>query len=485
MRMFFQHPFFTRYGWAFLLIFCGLILVLSSIGEPGPAQTSASPQPAATATSPAPALTATASSTPRPLATLRLTATLQPTLTRTITSSPTLAPFDDTGALKDVEIILWHTLSGPAARELETLAMEFNRLGRFGLRLRLEAAPDLLTWKAGRQMTPTAPWQMMLGTVPAPDVILAPRTVLDQLGSLKDLSALKAHPNLGLALAAGDAQHVDLFYSAPALFYNRTWGKLLGFSDPPDSLETLREQACAGNQALKRDDTTGNDFQGGWMMQADGLTLLALAESMNADLTGSATATRPLFELLKEMQLENCLWQAPAYRPAQSGAEALLQRQALLANGRVEDAIVYEEMARALKSKDEWAMLSYPDFPAESISMGVLPGAPERELGAWVVVGWLAQPEQAARLALAGGSLPATKTALALKEELKLNHPQQYTALSWPLPEIPLKMPAWPDFGLLLQDAAGRVLKPENTSDRIPIIIETLWKEMTTVNSHP
>ncbi|HPH95613.1 MAG TPA: hypothetical protein PKW33_07595 [Anaerolineaceae bacterium] len=458
-------------------------MIVSSIGEPGPATTMASPQPAVTATEPGPAMTPTTTRAPVPLATLRPTATLQPTLTRTITPSPTLAPFDDTGTLKDMEIVLWHTLSGPAARELEALVLAFNRLDRYGLKLRLEAAPDLLTWKADRQVTPTAPWQLMLGSVPAPDLVLAPRTVLDELGGLKDLNALKAHPNLGLAQSAGDGQHLDLFYSAPAVFYNRTWAKQLGFLEPPADLSALREQACAGNQALKRDDTTKNDAQGGWMLQADGLTLLALSESMSADLTNAASATRPLFEMLKEMQVGNCLWQAPAYRPAQSGAEALLQRQALLANGRVEDALVYEDMARILKSKDEWLMLPYPDFPVEAISLSILPGLSERELGAWVVARWLAQPEQAGRLALAGGSLPATKTELTLRDELRLNHPQRAEALNWPLPETPLKEPFWPDLGLLLQDAAGRVLKPENAPDRIPVIVDLLWKEISALLS--
>ena len=53
---------------------------------------------------------------------------------------------------------------------------------------------------------------------------------------------------------------------AQVIYYNQTWARQLGFSNPPETPGEFRRQACAAALANNADDDLENNGTGGWVV---------------------------------------------------------------------------------------------------------------------------------------------------------------------------------------------------------------------------
>jgi ABC-type glycerol-3-phosphate transport system substrate-binding protein len=360
-----------------------------------------------------------------------------------------------TDDLNGLEISFWHPWEGELATRMKTLADEFNRSNEWGLKVKVtphyntDALTDAIDAgvREGVDISTPSPAVMVTPVGSRPDVVAASTGQLAVWAAaenplLADLQPYIADSRHGLTEDEVSAylpvfweQDVrgDTRFGLPALrgarvlIYNRTWAEDLGFSQPPMNPEEFKKQVCAAAVANNAARVADLYNTGGLRVDSDPLTMLSWMAAFGADPLPPADDQSYQFDskeaessltFLRGLMENGCAWIGSDPEPY----DAFSKRKALFYTGSLEDLAIQQRWQNQAGSKDQWIALPFRDQDGKPIvysggfSYGILRSTPEKQLGAWLFIRWLSQPEQAFQLEEAQPSLPVTSETVRLAE---------------------------------------------------------------------
>lgn len=273
--------------------------------------------------------------------------------------------------------------------------------------------------------------------------------------------------------------------SAQVMIYNQSWAEEMGFKAPPETPEEFKEQACAAAQGKKLDADSANDGQGGWIINTtpsafltwlyafDGQALNSQQDGYRFDTPQSEEAVT----FLKALYDAGCAWEDTDEHPLPEFAN----RQALFATLPLSDLPVLEEELMRAENSDQWTVIGFPAERTQPMitvygpSFVLFGASPEEQLASWLVVKWLASPEEQASQVVASGTLPLRTSTQDLLKPYATENPQ-WTAAAGLLPAARTEpnLASWSVVRWALGDVATQVFRYYFTSDRIPATLELL-----------
>jgi multiple sugar transport system substrate-binding protein len=268
------------------------------------------------------------------------------------------------------------------------------------------------------------------------------------------------------------------------LFYNRSWAKELGFSEPPSTPEEVKAQACAAARLQLKDLDPNNRGTGGWIINTDPLPVISWmfafgADRMPDDPTGEYQLNTPAivqaFTFLHDLFDQGCAWISRMPDPALYFAN----RQALFYSGSLIDIPLQARVMDNAGNKDEWLVLPYPHTDGIPVlvvsgsSLAIIHATPKEQMAAWLFSRWLLNPERLARLDAASGSFPVRISSLDYLDDFRQQHPQWSQAISWLVWAQPApRQPSWRAARWVISDAAWNVFNPNILPTPISFILE-------------
>jgi multiple sugar transport system substrate-binding protein len=399
--------------------------------------------------------------------------------------------------LRELQVVFWHPWVGEMAEEVDYLVDRFNQTNEWGI--------HIIAQGMGSSMALADRLESALDEGGTPQIVVAPSETLHSwyerdgiILTLDDFVMDAAYGMVTTGQSAGfpasawwQDQSNGIQIAIPAqrglrvMLYNHTWAKELGFDNPPDSLKTWREQACAAAKALATDSIGANDGTGGWLVNTNGVTVYAWLrvfdlqnayDPQNHSFSFEQTESNQAFTFLKEMVDEGCAWIGRNPLPY----EYFASRNALFISIDLSDLEAQVETNKRLGVADEWLILPYPgtEKPVtiiSGLSYGILESNPQKELASWLFVRWMSLPDAQARLLLAGGGVPLSPGAMEIAGEALPAYSLWETALSFvPLTEPPPITGAWQEARYILGDAAWYALQSNVSIERIPEILGEL-----------
>jgi multiple sugar transport system substrate-binding protein len=423
-----------------------------------------------------------------------LTETRSPSATATPENTPTSTPIPgleiDPEDLGGIVVRFAHPWVGEMAQKLENIAREFSQTNPW--EIRVEVLPH------GGETALVDAMQAYLVAGETPGLIAAHPYLLSGFGedvNLVDLREYFDDPDWGFT-AEEQADILPVFMApfsqddqiwglplaphATVLFYNRTWGEALGFSEPPTDLDAFRAQTCDAASANWRDDNPDTDGTGGWMINLDptvlagwyiafdGVIPMDGIPSFNQDI-GQET-----FNYLWDIKLQGCSWFARQPDPYWYFAN----RYALFVAAKTEQIPIQASWKDVIGSEDEWDVIGFPGMTGESIVVDgpgllVTSGSHEEQLAAWLFAKHLLEPQVQAALVRSLFTLPVRASAMNLLTDFGAEFPQwaQAAAFVDSASALPVS-DAWGLAQWVLQDAAFRILQAESAD--VPGLIEQL-----------
>lgn len=432
-----------------------------------------------------------------------------PTSAQVVTATPRSTvrpPIDPTATqslripaeqLEGLQIQFWHPWAGEISREIDLLVDQFNQTNEWGIHVTVHRSGSSMALvqevdrsAAGGEVLPqvvAAPSEHLLTWLERDQIILPlDSLVSDPVWGLDE----KQRAEIALVFWLQDQSHdrqagIPVQRSAQVLVYNQTWARELGFSTPPQTTETFREQACAAAQALRSDRDPGNDGMGGWILDTDGLTVYSWLKSF--ELESVVQGDPPVFVFnqppalqaltyLRGLMDDGCAWIARDPAPYNYFAN----RQALFYSASLLDLPLQVSAQVRAASQDEWTLLPFPGHPrptlvVSGLSYGVLRSSETAELAGWLFVRWMSLAENQARILTAGGGLPVSVSAASLAAKDMNKIPQWASVNAW----IPIAQPApqssgWRVARHVLEDAARQAMQSYISPEQFTEILAEL-----------
>lgn len=418
--------------------------------------------------------------------------TRQPPVATRLVPTPTLTPYPDwwvePAQLRNVNITFWHPWTGEVAEEVASLAYDFNKNNSHGIMV------------TARGMGGNAALaEEVESGIPLPELVIAQPEQISawqgEIAAFVDLNLYRSDPTWALPTDAfydvfesspeGEQISLPAERSARVLFYNLTWAKELGFSQPPKTPAQFQEQACAAAAALNADRFYENNGTGGWLWELDSLTVLSWLAAFDAHPEVPVDGTYQFqtenaaagFSFLRTLLDGGCAWANKTL----STYEIFASRRALFFSGSLQDIPALKIAMPYLKSADAWTVIPYPAADGDQVVLtsgvdfAIPQSEPARQLAAWMFMRWLLEPQQQARLIRAGGTYPLSEHALSGLDAYSRQNAQWETALAW----IPESQPApadarWRTVRSLLQDAAWQIAQPYVKLEDIPDVLTQL-----------
>jgi ABC-type glycerol-3-phosphate transport system substrate-binding protein len=276
--------------------------------------------------------------------------------------------------------------------------------------------------------------------------------------------------------------------SARFLFYNQTWAREMGFSSPPASAEEFRQQACAANASFRADAVEQNDGYGGWIVDADWMTVFPWLLAFGGGVTdGGGYRFRTdqnlaALEFLKTLKEDACAWitadpENPFAMNPGPFYEQFSHRSALFITGDLTEAAALSATLTRLGSTDEWTMIPFPGPEAQAVtvygpSYTLLESTPERQLASWLFVRWLLSAENQAKWVETTGTLPLRTATLDLLADYRSAHPQWDTAVqSLPLAQGVPQRADWHTVRYVLADGTLSIFRMDVKIADIPNVL--------------
>jgi ABC-type glycerol-3-phosphate transport system substrate-binding protein len=398
-------------------------------------------------------------------------------------------------ALDGQTINFWHPWSGATAQAIEASVQRFNTENEYGITARpisqgnyddLYAAVDSAI-QSGDQPQLTVGYNYEIRNWAAQ-------------GQVVNLDNYVADPQWGLS-AAEQADFVPVIWeqdlveggrigfpaqrTAQVMVYNQSWAKEMDYAAPPQTPEEFKEQACAAAQAINLDAEPANNGRGGWAINtapAAFLTWLYAFDSQVLAPGGDAyqfdtPESEAALSFLKDLYDSGCAWEGSDDNPLPEFAS----RQALFATLPLSDLpSLADELARA-ENQDQWAVIGFPAEGAQPLltvygpSFALLGASPEEQLASWLLVKWLASPEEQARFITASGTFPLRTSVSDLLKPYGVAHPQWAQAKAL-LPSASTEpgLASWSVVRWALGDVATQVFRYYFTADRIPATLALL-----------
>ncbi len=356
--------------------------------------------------------------------------------------TPTSQPVFDISSVKGVEVNLWHGWDGTTGSLLEQLAAEFNISNKYGLKITVSSKGNLNHL--------TAEVEKSLGQTDQPDLVISlPEHILAWQPRVLELTPFITQKDLGLDLNEipagflkqsdlnGERYSLPLARSARFIFYNASFANDLGFSGAPVTLEEFRQQACAANAFWKQDADLTNDGYGGLVLdlpadegwQTPYSWLAAGGGELFSDNSYHFNTQQNLDSMgfLSTLRADDCAW----LPDSASNFEHLVSRRALFITGSLADIELQNAAFKIAAITDSWTLLPFPGSRPGNVffgpDMAILKSSPERELGAWIFLRWLLEPQIQLRLSRSTGLMPVTQPVLKmLRTDITL--PAQWAA---------------------------------------------------------
>ena len=413
-------------------------------------------------------------------------------------SAPKLTPVPeisvDTSKLDKLQIRVLHPWTEDTGLQFTRLVDQFNQTNQWGIFV-IELAPG----SAG--LVQEKYRELLLDNL-APDVlVMSPAQLLHSdavYGNILDLNPYVVSTKFGLSTAEQE-DFLPVFWNEslvqgkrfgiPAqrttemLFYNVTWAKELGFTNPPKTWGAFREQTCAANASKRKDADPGDDGIGGWLINTNALTTLSWLRIFGSDPIQETSSrflsveSEEAFSALLKLSTDSCAWLSRQPQPY----DYFTKRQALVYSGSMQDLRKQTHNNTRLESKDEWIVLSYPPgngepfVLTEGIDYGITTSTDERQLAAWLFVRWLSAPNQQAWLLRSSGTLPLGEAVLPLVSDLEEDYPVWGKAVA--LTDYAVTLPASKDLDTIktvVEDGGWQLYKTGLKSDAIQTLLSQI-----------
>lgn len=267
---------------------------------------------------------------------------------------------------------------------------------------------------------------------------------------------------------------------ATVLFYNRTWGEELGFSEPPKNTDLFRSQTCEATFFNWQNKDIAMHGTGGWVINLNPAVLAAWYAAFGGEIPTDAIPSfnnpvgKEAFGYLWDINTQGCIWFAAQPDPFVYFAD----RYALLYAGTLDQVPLQTNWMNSAGSQDKWDVIGFPGLDGEIIVVdgpGLLVTAEEVEdqIAAWLFAKYLLEPEVQAKLVTSLFSLPVRKSAMDLLKTVKKDYPQwtQGAALLDSAYVLPVST-AWGVSQWVLQDAMLQLLQAE--AEKVPVIMEAM-----------
>ncbi len=416
---------------------------------------------------------------------------------RTPSPIPTQNVEIDEASLRGITVNFWHTWP---EEQIMPLVEEFNRTNSWGITIKpwYQSNSAHLSDNVRRALLENDAPQLTLGyTDQAAD--------WDGQGNLANLDDFIGDHQWGMkadeqndflpifwkyGLVDGKRLGIPALASGTYLFYNQSWANDLGFSTPPNNIQSFKEQVCAANAAMKKDKDASNDYAGGWMVSTDPSTILAWFYAFGADITSQSDKsvsqsifrfdsqnTQDAFFYLRDLYDNKCVWVSTE----EYADEEFVNRRALLVTGGPVD-LPYQAVAFVEgNSTDKWTILPFPSTSGDPVvisqvpSFSIIRSKPEADLAAWLFARWMVDPSIQAKWSALTGYFPVRTAANDIMAEYAASHPQWTTArdlLKYARTE-PI-LPSWGSVRWVLGDSGVQVFRPYFTADRIPLTLKEL-----------
>lgn len=330
------------------------------------------------------------------------------------------------------EVILWHSLTGPAADTLDQLVDEFNSTNPW----RIVVVPHY------QGVYPTLRNRLndAISRGGLPDLVtLYPYHAADhvQHGAAVMLDPYLNHPRWGL----NEADRADIFpvflnsdrnpqlggqwmsfpmeRSAMVLYYNADWLKSLGYQSAPLTWPAFKEMCQRASVDSNRD---GQPETYGYAMVADAWTFSALVLSRGGRLVSEDAKTTQFSLNEGGVRALNILRDTFPFRQAYI-AQGQTWDRIDFANGKTLFTIAPSSELPAYKSAVDqgrlfrWGIVPLPHNTPDPVALFVGPSwtvlktTPQRQLAAWLFVRWFGGVSQTRRWAEATTTLPLRKSA--------------------------------------------------------------------------
>jgi multiple sugar transport system substrate-binding protein len=416
-----------------------------------------------------------------------------PTATITPTSSIKITPEQ----LNGLTLNFWYALEGNLSTALEELIAQFNNENQWKIKVdairqnsvdQLDSAVNNAINITGKipDITTSYIYQAQNWNVNR-DIVLKMNTYIDDpVWGFSDNELSDFYPVFWQSDVISDTRWgLPAWRSGKVLYYNQSWGEELGFSKPPATPEQFSTQACAAAKSLNIDDNKQNDGKGGWIISTDFSSTLAWIYAFggeplkpgNNEYTFNTPPVTKTFQFLRKLYDDKCAWITESQLPLTEFAN----REGLFMIDSIIDIPLVESNFNKSGNPDRWVILPFPSVNNQPVmdvygpSLVILKTSPQQELAAWIFAKWLLNPENQAMLALAGDTLPLSKTTY---NELVNNPSANKTWLSsFDLISYARTEPAigsWETVRWVVGDASRQLYQWYFEPDQIPIMVKLL-----------
>lgn len=272
--------------------------------------------------------------------------------------------------------------------------------------------------------------------------------------------------------------------SGNVLYYNQGWARELGFPSAPLSSDDFLEQACAAAQFRQADHSTVGT--GGWLISTEYPAIVSWMHAFGGKFYQKKTKTpssgeyqfdQPAvieaYEFLRELYDQGCAWLPENPYPETYFAE----RKALFASGSITEMPYFLDAMRRAGNNDPWTVLAYlgPDgaqvMDVYGTAFQVLRSDEKQQLAAWLLIKWLLQAENQARLVQSTYAFPLRMSAMQADEQLSAR------ASALDLLQFAQTEPTLPSWSLVrwaISDSATQLFRSYITLDQVPALVRYL-----------
>ncbi len=432
--------------------------------------------------------------TPEPTATSKPTRTPRPTRTPTpaieITIEPTITPVSagvtdlDLGG---VTVKFWHPWTKNKEFAILSLINEFNAANEYGI--------VVTAFGQGSDIYKNV--RNAIGSASSPNIVAGYNNQLQSWdnngGKIVDLDDYVNDPDWGLdPVVQADFYPVfwtqdtnenkrlglPIYRSTVVIFYNQSWAQELGFDDPPQTSDELKEQACAAASA-------NNDSTGGWIATTDISTNMSWVFAFDGNLLHpngeQYQAVKPENEaaltFLHDLLDQGCAWTPGAYYPNQEFAT----RKGLFYPSSIAGIPYQINAFEEANNFDQWTVLPFPGTsgdPAINVygaAYAIFESTPEEQLASWLFIQWILQPQNQAQFIEASGYLPVSISTLDYLGDYAAENPLWAQAVDLiPFGQTEPSLGSWGIARWAFGDAIEELFAPEFTVEQIPTLLEKL-----------
>lgn len=421
----------------------------------------------------------------------------RPSQTPTRTLTPAVIPtsgFDlEEEELEGLSITFWHPWSAPLSEVMADLVSEFNLQNEWEVHVEIwnSSSYDLLDQAIKSIADPEDRPNLIIAypyQLAGPSGITLPLVEIepyldDPLWGFTEMDRKAFYPAFW---PAGKPSGFPAQRDGQFLYYNRTWAQELGYETPPKTIEELQDQACSAARAYQADDDPSNNGRGGLILTTDYPTFLGWLAAFEASPLSpvggryqfNTPETQAALEFVRALYDQGCAWLAENNPPENEFAS----RQGLFTSGSLTSIPYQEDWFADLGSRDEWTVLAFPGYmsgeaavPVYGPDFMIIAARGPEQLASWLLVRWLNEPAQQARLVRASYSYP-------LREDLQpVLNPDQNMLLQWnnaalmiEYAQMEPQLPSWGVVRWTVSDVATQLFRWYYEPNQLPDTLR-LW----------